>query len=270
MKWRIQIYECCNSGRNIHVDQIPRRVCSIWSLTFSTPLADFQPCRQMSATALQALQAPGTEGIHTQSKNMWIFHNFPAVVSEAVRTCPRLLHNHIHQNHRKSVWLVGLPMGLNVGKGHNQPIYQKSNAWIIFLAIYLFAMWLPRFPSAPLQFQQVQRTRRLMVPGPQLDLLGHQHVRQCVSGSVLKETHTNKHSHKLKNELKHLQVQLCTALYQAVWWCSTRLSIIVHKGWCFNTTWKRHYTPNHVLFMPGNHKQTKWISFQDETCIVLA
>ena len=70
-------------------------------------------------------------------KNMWIFHNFPAVVSEAVRTCPRLLHNHIHQNHRKSVWLVGLPMGLNVGKGHNQPIYQKSNAWIIFLAIYL-------------------------------------------------------------------------------------------------------------------------------------
>ena len=137
MKWRIQIYECCNSGRNIHVDQIPRRVCSIWSLTFSTPLADFQPWRQMSATALQALQAPGTEGIHTQSKNMWIFHNFPAVVSEAVRTCPRLLHNHIHQNHRKSVWLVGLPMGLNVGKGHNQPIYQKSNAWIIFLAIYL-------------------------------------------------------------------------------------------------------------------------------------
>ena len=115
MKWRIQIYECCNSGRNIHVDQIPRRVCSIWSLTFSTSLADFQPWRQMSATALQALQAPDTEGIHTQSENMWIFHNFPAVVSEAVRTCPRLLHNHIHQNHRKSVWLVGLPMGYLCG-----------------------------------------------------------------------------------------------------------------------------------------------------------
>ena len=113
--------DCSQSGRKIHVDpkllphyskdasdQIPRRVCSIWSLTSLTPPADFQPW-QMRQPA-----GPWNGGKCTLNLKTCGFS------CSRVRSClyaQRCCTIIFTKNHQKSMWSVGLLMGLQIGKG---------------------------------------------------------------------------------------------------------------------------------------------------------